>query len=91
MSRNQRLGLIGLASAAAVVAFVVASGGSSKVVTTSASAAHVQVFNAKPRGGIAKLVFKQGGRVRFSVTSDVADEIHVHGYDLHQTVTRGGR
>ena len=24
------------------------------------------------------------------MTSDVADEIHVHGYDLHKDVTKGG-
>jgi hypothetical protein len=28
--------------------------------------------------------------VRFKVTSDVADEIHVHGYDVHKDVEAGG-
>jgi hypothetical protein len=28
--------------------------------------------------------------VRFTVSSDVADEIHVHGYDLKRDVPAGG-
>ena len=28
--------------------------------------------------------------MRFTVTSDVADEIHVHGYDFHKDVPAGG-
>lgn len=30
-----------------------------------------------------------GSRVRITVTSDVADEMHVHGYDLNQEVAPG--
>ena len=30
------------------------------------------------------------GRVRFRVTSDIAEEVHVHGYDLHKDVAAGG-
>lgn len=41
-------------------------------------------------GGVAQLDFDQGEQVRFSVTSDVADEVHVHGYDLTKDVTAGG-
>jgi heme/copper-type cytochrome/quinol oxidase subunit 2 len=31
-----------------------------------------------------------GSPVRLTVTSDVADEIHVHGYELEQPVAAGG-
>jgi hypothetical protein len=40
-------------------------------------------------GKITKLRFKQGDTVRFRVRSDVADEVHVHGYDLMKDVEPG--
>jgi hypothetical protein len=33
---------------------------------------------------------KQGSTVALVVTSDVADEVHLHGYDKHVDVTKGG-
>jgi hypothetical protein len=33
---------------------------------------------------------KKGDRVVIIVTSDVADEVHVHGYDLMRNVAAGG-
>ena len=33
---------------------------------------------------------KKGQPVRFTVKSDVADEIHVHGYNFHKDVAKGG-
>ena len=39
--------------------------------------------------GVTKLRFKQGDTVRFRVRSDVADEVHVHGYDLMKDVEPG--
>jgi hypothetical protein len=50
----------------------------------------IVVRHAKPVGGVKKITVKKGGRVRFKVVSDVADEIHVHGYDFHKDVTAGG-
>ena len=44
----------------------------------------------KPVGGIKKLDYNKGDQVQFIVTSDVADEIHVHGYDLKKDVPAGG-
>jgi FtsP/CotA-like multicopper oxidase with cupredoxin domain len=40
-------------------------------------------------GEVTKLRFKQGDTVRFRVRSDVADEVHVHGYDLMKDVQPG--
>ena len=61
---------------------------------TTASAAPVvptvRVVGAKPQGGIQKLEFKKGDDVKFRVVSDTADEIHVHGYDFHKDVPKGG-
>ena len=50
----------------------------------------IVVVGGKPRGGVERLSFKSGDRVQFSVTSDVADEVHVHGYDLSKDVPAGG-
>jgi heme/copper-type cytochrome/quinol oxidase subunit 2 len=40
-------------------------------------------------GEVTKLRFKEGDTVRFRVRSDVADEVHVHGYDLMKDVEPG--
>ena len=50
----------------------------------------VRVVNGQPQGGVKRLEFEKGDRVRFKVQSDVADEIHVHGYDLMKDVEKGG-
>jgi hypothetical protein len=49
----------------------------------------IVVVDGKPRGGVRRLSFDSGERVRFSVTSDVADEVHVHGYDISEDVAAG--
>lgn len=41
------------------------------------------------RGEVTKLRFEQGETVRFRVRSDVADHVHVHGYDLMKDVEPG--
>lgn len=50
----------------------------------------VTVVRGKPAGGVTVINAKKGRRVRFIVRSDVADEIHVHGYDLMKDVAAGG-
>jgi hypothetical protein len=50
----------------------------------------IVVVGGKPRGGVERLSFKSGDRVQFTVTSDVADEVHVHGYDISRDVPAGG-
>jgi hypothetical protein len=50
----------------------------------------VRVVNGQPQGGVKRLEYKKGDTIRFKVQSDVADEIHVHGYDLMKDVTAGG-
>ena len=41
------------------------------------------------RGKVTKLRFEKGDTVKFRVRSDVADHVHVHGYDLMKDVTPG--
>jgi heme/copper-type cytochrome/quinol oxidase subunit 2 len=99
MSGGKRLGLLGVLIAAAVVAFViVSSGGDDNKSSTSTrkgptAPTHIQinVRGAKPVGGVKKISVSKGDRVRFAVTSDVADEIHVHGYDFMKDVEAGRR
>ncbi len=50
----------------------------------------VTIRNGEPVGGVAELEYSAGEDVRFEVTSDVADEVHVHGYDLLEQVPAGG-
>jgi len=50
----------------------------------------IVVRNGEPVGGVAELEYSAGDDVRFEVNSDVADEVHVHGYDLLQEVPAGG-
>ena len=38
------------------------------------------------RGGAQEIKATKGQIVRFTVTSDVADDIHVHGYDIEEKV-----
>ena len=40
-------------------------------------------------GKVTKLRFEQGDTVRFRVRSDVADHVHVHGYDLMKDIEPG--
>jgi hypothetical protein len=51
----------------------------------------ITVRGGKPVGGVQRLEYKKGDRVRFVVHSDVADEVHTHGYDIKRDVEAGGR
>jgi uncharacterized lipoprotein YajG len=50
----------------------------------------IRIKDGKPVGGITRVTVKKQQRVELVVHSDVADEVHVHGYDLHQDVEAGG-
>jgi cytoskeletal protein RodZ len=50
----------------------------------------ITVVNGQPKGGVKTVSFKKDAQVVLKVQSDVADEIHVHGYDLKKDVTKGG-
>jgi hypothetical protein len=62
--------------------------------TTTAAAKPVEVTivveNGAPKGGIVRQTVSQGDDVVLVVTSDVADEIHLHGYDESKDVPAGG-
>jgi hypothetical protein len=50
----------------------------------------IVVKNGEPVGGIQDLEFNSGEQIRFKVTADEAEEIHVHGYDLSEEIPEGG-
>ncbi len=50
----------------------------------------IVVVNDAPKGGIVRQTVSKGDRVVLVVKSDVADEIHLHGYDKSTDVTAGG-
>jgi hypothetical protein len=102
-SNTARIALAVGAIAVIVVLFAVLNGGSdnnhnSSSTTTPASGttakaqppAVITVRGGKPVGGVQQLTYTKGDQVRFRIDSDVADEIHVHGYDFHKQVPAGG-
>ena len=49
----------------------------------------IRVRGGEPVGGVRKLAFKEGERIRFRVTDDGGDEVHLHGYDVEKPVGPG--
>jgi FtsP/CotA-like multicopper oxidase with cupredoxin domain len=105
MSSGKRFGLVAAVIIAAIIAFVIAKpGGDDKSKSTSTATStgssgkaatpppytQVRVVGGNPAGGIEKIKVNKGDRVRLAVTSDVADEIHIHGYDIMRDVPAGG-
>jgi hypothetical protein len=50
----------------------------------------IVVKNAVPDGGIKRAIVDKGDSVVLVVRSDVADEVHLHGYNLSTDVPAGG-
>jgi len=50
----------------------------------------ITVVDGAPKGGIVRQTVSKGDKVVLVVKSDVADEIHLHGYDKSTDVTAGG-
>jgi hypothetical protein len=104
MSKGTRVALLGLVVVIAVAAFVIAkpggddtgskgngNGGAAQTgAKPRALSTRIEVRGGKPVGGVRKIDVKKGNRVRLVVASDVADEIHVHGYDFMKDVPAGG-
>lgn len=50
----------------------------------------IVVRDGEPVGGVRELEYGAGEEIRFRVESDVADEVHVHGYDIAKEVPAAG-
>ena len=94
MSEQAKKVLIAVIAVGIAVVFLVvlSSGNSDNASDTDAGKVPTVVVgkDGKPEGGIADLTYNKGDRVHFKVKSAVADEIHVHGYDLMKDVEAGG-
>lgn len=91
MGNIQRIILLIGAVAVLIVGFVLAgSGGGSKPKAPVVRNLAVTVAGGKPVGGIKHLEANKGDTINLTVRSNVADEIHIHGYDLHKNVPAGG-
>jgi copper(I)-binding protein len=90
MKRNSRIAVIvaGIAVIVAGAVIAASSGGSGKAKTSGH--AYVYVVNGKPKGGVQLLVYNKGDQATFTVVSDAADEVHVHGYNVKKEVAKGG-
>ena len=49
----------------------------------------IRISGGKPDGGVRRIRVDKGDQVRFNVRSDVADHVHVHGYDIFKDVAPG--
>ena len=67
-----------------------ASAGGAEGPTAETDVPTIIVRDGEPVGGVAEIAVGAGEDVRFKVSSDQAEEIHVHGYDLAQNVPAGG-
>lgn len=50
----------------------------------------IRIKGGEPVGGAKDIEVDKGDRVRIAVTSDVAEELHLHGYDISRDVAAGG-
>ena len=49
----------------------------------------VDVTGGAPVGGVQRVEVDLGSVVALMVTSDIAEEVHVHGYDILRAVSEG--
>jgi hypothetical protein len=50
----------------------------------------IVVRNGEPVDGVEELEYSAGDEIRFRVSSNEADEVHVHGYDVEEEIPAGG-
>jgi hypothetical protein len=88
ISRGQRNWLLGLAGVILIAAFVgIALAPATRI--KSSPPATIVVSQGVPLGGTHLLTYRQGALINVTVRSDVADEVHFHGYDIHKDVSPG--
>jgi hypothetical protein len=88
ISIAQRNRLLGLAGAILLAAFVgIALAPATKIA--SARPTTIVVRDGVPLGGTHLLTYRKGSVIDLTVRSDVADEVHFHGYDIHKDVAPG--
>jgi hypothetical protein len=76
-------------SAATAASGATASGGSGTSSGAAEQRIEVTFANDKASGDTGRVQVAKGTAVTLVVTSDVADEVHVHGYDIEKELTPG--
>jgi hypothetical protein len=86
-----------LVVAAGLMAMLVAACSGAPPVTAPAQppagpaqVVEISYSNGAVQGGVSRTPVQLGRKVRLVVNSDVADEVHVHGYDLKADVPAHG-
>ncbi len=49
----------------------------------------IVIKDGAPEGGVTELEFDKGDEIRFAVTSNTDQEIHVHGYEIEEEIPAG--
>jgi hypothetical protein len=76
---------------AALLYLVLSSADDEATVSSAADGVPIVVVaGGEPKGGVQELTYNSGEPIRFRVESDVADEVHFHGYDVGKDVAAGG-
>jgi hypothetical protein len=90
MSRNARIGVLAGALVVIVAALVIvlATGGGSSAPDNATASITVDK-TGRAVGGLKHLTVKKGGSVDLTVTPAIADEVHVHGYDIEKEAEAG--
>ena len=88
VSPGQRNGLLGVAAAILIAAFVGLALAPATRIKTSPPAT-LLVRDGVPLGGTRLLTYRKGGVIELTVCSDIAGEVHFHGYDVHRYVAPG--
>lgn len=102
MSNRSRVGLVVAAAIVAVVAFLALkpdegseeadNPATVETATTPSAPAppeRIDLRAGAPRGGPARIEAAKGDIVRFVVSSDRDDDIHLHGYDIEKVAAPG--
>lgn len=88
ISRGQRNWLLGLAGVILLAAFVgIALAPATRIKSSPPTA--IVIAQGVPLGGTHLLTYRQGALINITVRSDVADEVHFHGYDIHRDISPG--
>jgi hypothetical protein len=93
MSPNVLRALAGAAVVVVAVVLLIVLKGNSSSSDKSTDGGKLQtivVKHGEPVGGIRELTYNKGEQVLFKVDSDIADEVHMHGYEIMKDVKAGG-
>jgi hypothetical protein len=92
MSRNARIGVAVGAVVVIVVALVIVlatSGSDDNNAPESVTKSITVDKTGKANGGLQHITVKKGGNVDLTVTPAIADEVHIHGYDIEKQTAAG--